>query len=245
MANIIKIVRLKKIIDGLLLYVENNFNSLLDADQVQDSFLYRLLYGNNDGNYNFYENAKEMFVAGDEKVRKIKTSLMFNKDVNQYPHIHVRELTNIDGDHNAIGGFSGDIYQYQSGAIGETIRNSRDLTYEVMVTCGNALDVVCMGEVLMSLMVASQQTFSDEFKLYSYSMKDITLTNTNGNTLFGKTITLRAEHTNFIPSIVQDELITSFNFVLTNINGEDLITDALQEDFGNLNEDFGNLNESF
>ena len=223
MANIIKVVRLKKIVDGLLHYIKSNYDSNLANLTENESFLYRLLYGNNDGDFDFYEQAKKLFLLEDTDPQKINTYLFFNNNVEQYPSIHVRELNRSpDENRNGIGGTLGSVYENADGSWVDGMRNARSCQYEVMCTSGNALTTTLLAETIYSLFIAAQDTMMGEFSNFTYNVKENTYTNNNGEYLYGKSIIIGVSYENDIPSIRKDEVVSSIEFILNKINGEQI-----------------------
>ena len=55
----IQIVKIKKIVESCLEYVQTDFES---KNNEKDSFLYKVLGDTQDGSYNFYEQAKNLFL---------------------------------------------------------------------------------------------------------------------------------------------------------------------------------------
>ena len=85
----IPVIKIKKILDGLLAYIKADTEAnVLDETK---SYLYRILHDNQDGDYNIYQQAKTIFTRESTSPKRINTSLFFTKNIQQIPHIFVRE----------------------------------------------------------------------------------------------------------------------------------------------------------
>jgi len=218
---LIKIIKVKQIVDALIKYVRDDYNNTVDKTET---FLYRLLGDNTEGDYNFYEQAKEIFLRDDLKARKIRTSLMFNKNTNGAPHIHVRESSRVKGNFNTIGGIQGEQFIYEDGSFSEQYRDTKRGTYEVLITSMNALDTILIAEVVYTLMYGAYETFQNEFSTFDFSLKELVFQNSNmAEQLFVKAITLDTQQENVIPSIITNEVLDKVNFLVSSINGENTV----------------------
>lgn len=214
---LIKIIKIKQIVDALIGFVKDDYNNATDK---QESFLYRMLGDNTEGNYNFYEQSLDIFLRGDLKARRIKTSLMFNKNTNGSPHIHVREASRTKGSFNTIGGIQGDIYSFGDGSVGEQYRDTKKGVYEILTTSLNPLDTILISEVIYTLMYGAYETLSNEFSTFDLSLKELVFQNSTAAQLYVKAITLDTQQENIVPSILSEEVLGKINFILTSVDGE-------------------------
>ena len=95
------LIQLKKIVEKLIDYPieEHNDQNLSESE----TFLYKLLYGQKDGIYDFYEQAKAIFLRTNKDPRKMRIQLEYPKDKTTLPAIILREPTRDEGDSNTIG----------------------------------------------------------------------------------------------------------------------------------------------
>ena len=173
----IKVLWLKKIVDALILWVQEDYNIKVADNREEDSFLYRYLNGNTEGDYDFYVQAKAIFLRDQKSPRQIRTSLMFNKDIKGTPHVHVREPAKSKGQYNSIGGGMGNIIMNTDGSYNDTFRDSKRASYDIVITSDNPLDTVLISEVLYALLWGANSTLSDEFGLFDLGMKELMMEN--------------------------------------------------------------------
>lgn len=194
------------------------------TDREEDTFLYQLLGDNIEGDYNFYTQAQEIFLRDDENPRSIRTSLMFNKNTKGEPHIHVREASRPKGTFNSIGGIQGEHLILDDGSFNEQYRDTKRGAYEIIVTSKNPLDTILIAEVIYTLMWGAYETLANEFSTFDFSLKELIFQNELAASLYAKAITLDTQQENIIPSLINNTVLDQVNFVLSNINGEDLST---------------------
>jgi len=190
----------------------------LVSDREEDTFLYRLLNGNVDGDYNFYEQSKNIFLRDDLSSRKISTSLMFNKNKNEAPHIHIREAIRSKGNSNGIGGVIGGYHEMLDDSISDVYRDVKKGGYEVLVTSSNALETVLIGEVIYSLLIGAWETLADQFITFDMSVKELVFQYDSATPLYAKSISLDVQQENFIPSIMTEEFLNKISFNLESLD---------------------------
>ena len=83
----ILIARIKQIVDGLLQYIQYDYESVPE----HETFLYHMFYGTRDGSFDFYEQAKKLFLRTNTSPRKIQVKMEYPKDKSHLPCIIVRE----------------------------------------------------------------------------------------------------------------------------------------------------------
>lgn len=188
-----------------------------------ETFLYRLLSDNDEGDYNFYTQSLEIFLRDDLIPRKIQTSMMFNKNTNGSPHVHVREASRSKGDFNSIGGIQGELISFDNGSVGEQYRDTKKGSYEVLITSLNPLDTILMAEVIYTLMYGAYETFQNEFETFDFSLKELVFQNSTAAQLYVKAITITGQQENIIPSIITNTILDKINFLTTNINNTPII----------------------
>lgn len=209
---LIKVVKIKKIVDALIEYVRTDYNNVTDK---HTSFLYRLLGDNIEGDYNFYTQSKEIFLRDDKSPRNIKTSLMFNKNTHGSPHVHIREASRMKGTFNSIGGLIDSLYENEDSSYSDGYRDSKKGVYEILVTSSNPLDTVLISEVIYTLLLGAHETLTNEFALFDMSLKEMIFQDNTNAQLYVKAIMLDTQQENIVPSIISAE---NLNEIIFNMN---------------------------
>jgi hypothetical protein len=218
--KLIKVVKLKKIVDALIEFVRTDYETKFALDKEEDTFLYKALYGNVDGDYDFYTQAKAIFLRTAESPRKIRTSLMFNKDIKGHPCIHVREPAKGKGSFNSIGGgLGGNFIENSDGGLDDLYRDTKRGNYELMITSDNALDTTLICEVLQALLIGAYETLNEMFSTFDFSTKELMMENNLVPIqLYVKAITIDVQQENFIPSILTNDEASQINFALSSLD---------------------------
>lgn len=205
----ITIARIKQIVDGLLAYVEYDYETVPE-DQT---LLYHMFYGTRDGVFDFYEQAKEIFLRKNTSPRKITTRMEYPRDKSHMPCIIIREPGRGYGEVEPLGGFgdpTGDLFgstDYQR----EGFIQSSLSTVNMMCFSDNMLESTLIGEVLFTLLVGARNTLEQEFTKYHFSTNELVAENALFPTpILIKNISVEIEDTDRFASIIRPELIRSF-----------------------------------
>lgn len=161
----LQITQIKAIITRLLIFVQEDYKNNVE----EDTFLYKTFYGVKDGNFDFYEQGKKLFLRNDSNPRNLRVLLEFPKDKTKTPTYVVREPSKRTSEFNSIGKLTG-----QFDHTGKMIlRDSRNYEFEVMCVSDNFLESILMSEILYSLLLGSYNILSQSFQSISFSMKEV------------------------------------------------------------------------
>lgn len=161
----LQITQIKAIITRLLIFVQEDYKN----NTEEDTFLYKTFYGVKDGNFDFYEQGKKLFLRNDSNPRNLRVLLEFPKDKTKTPAYVVREPSKRTSEFNSIGKLTG-----QFDHTGKMIlRDSRNYEFEVMCVSDNFLESILMSEILYSLLLGSYNVLSQSFQSISFSMKEV------------------------------------------------------------------------
>lgn len=161
----LQITQIKAIITRLLIFVQEDYKN----NTEEDTFLYKTFYGVKDGNFDFYEQGKKLFLRNDSNPRNLRVLLEFPKDKTKTPVYVVREPSKRTSEFNSIGKLTG-----QFDHTGKMIlRDSRNYEFEVMCVSDNFLESILMSEILYSLLLGSYNILSQSFQSISFSMKEV------------------------------------------------------------------------
>jgi len=212
---IIPEVELLKLIEALLKYVELDFNNATDE---QNTFLYRVFKDNNIGRYNFFEQAKDIFLRDKGHPRKIETRIMFDAQRAQLPTIHI-SLPGESTENNGIGmdeGYQEHFYDENTRTISYT--RGFNAQYSCIVTSDNALEVLTVYYVLKNILIAA--TDNAEFR----GLRNVQI---GGNDLqinsdivpphiFTRGINISVFYEQTIPSLRKDEIVEINKILMKN-----------------------------
>lgn len=161
----LQITQIKAIITRLLIFIQEDYKN----NTEENTFLYKTFYGVKDGNFDFYEQGKKLFLRNDSNPRNLRVLLEFPKDKTKTPAYVVREPSKRTSEFNSIGKLTG-----QFDHTGKMIlRDSRNYEFEVMCVSDNFLESILMSEILYSLLLGSYNILSQSFQSISFSMKEV------------------------------------------------------------------------
>lgn len=168
----ILIARIRQLVQSLLDFVQKDCDSLPESQ----TFLYQMFWGLKDGSFDFYNQARELFLRRNTSPRKITVLMEYPKDKAHFPCIVVREprkspkMTPLGGvgEQEVFG-----VAQYQRESFTTVTSSNVDL----MCISDNFLESVLMGEALYALFEGARNTFEQEFVNFDFSMSEIIVEN--------------------------------------------------------------------
>ena len=197
----ILIARIRQFVQSLLDYVQEDFNSLPETQ----SFLYQMFWGIQDGSFNFYNQARDIFLRKNTSPRKITVLMEYPKDKAHFPCVVVREpqkspkltpLGGIGGGNDTFG-----IPDYER----EGFTNITSSKVDLMCVSDNFLESILIGEVLYTLMEGARNTLEQEFVNFDFSMSEIIVENQLFPTpIVIKNISIMLDEENRFASIVKN-----------------------------------------
>lgn len=200
----LQIVKIKKIIESCLEYVQTDFES---KKNEKDSFLYKVLGDTQDGSYNFYEQAKNFFLRKETNPNNIKVLLEYPKDRTGLPAYVIREPGKRTGIANSIGkieSFMGGVPMY---------RDTRQYGLEIMCFSVNMNESILMSEVLYALLLGSWDLLASQFLKIEFSMKELMMENRLMPTpIFIRSIGLELSSEEIAPGLVDTTLLGKIIF---------------------------------
>lgn len=222
----IHIILVKHIIENLVEYVYQD----LKNKSSEDTFLYKLLYGCKDSNFDFYEQACALFSRGKNNPMKVGVLLEYPKDKTSLPAYVIREPGKIKGEANNIGKIDG-LYPKTSAY---KYNDSRASTYNIMCFANNMSESILLSEVLYALLLASYDNLSNEFDSIEFGMKELMLGNEEviPYPIFMKSLELSISSRIYVSGLIdpillgkvlfEDAGVSAYDFVAGTINGSNV-----------------------
>lgn len=195
----LQIVKVKKMIEGLLEFIVLDFNSHTDE---KETFLYKILNGTVDGTFDFYQQAKSLFTRTPDNPNLLKVIYEYPKDRSGLPVYVIREPGKKEGPFNTVGKIETFIDQ------NPLYRDNREFNFEIMCFSDNMMESILMSEVLYALLVASYDTLADYFLRIDFSMKELMMENQlMPLPIFIRSIGLGVSSDEFVPGLVDVTLL--------------------------------------
>ena len=151
--------KLKGVLDYILKYIADDFE--VNSTDETKTILYRLLNGLNLNDYNYYDNAKALFVRGYDSSRKIECHLFFNKNRASLPTIHIGLPSENPGPSDGVGFDQGVTVVTQGTGddqvtkFGETSTRSFAAKYNIVFTSANTFETLIMYYVIKSIIIGN------------------------------------------------------------------------------------------
>lgn len=205
----ILISRIKQMVEGLLSYVQNDFENVPESE----TFLYHMFYGISDGSFDFYSQAKKLFLRANSSPRKLQVKMEYPKDKTHLPCIIVREPGRSSNMPSPLGGFGEmtlDAYgkpEYEREGFRQPALSKIDL----MCLSENMLESILIGEVLYALLVGARNTLEEEFIKFNFSMNELIAENSLfPQPILIKNVSIEVEGIDDYCSIIRPEIVKKF-----------------------------------
>ena len=132
----IPLLKVKKIIEAAIVYIEQDYNNAINK---QETFLYRVLGNESLDDYNFFNQAKEVFLRGKNSSRKLGVKIAFDRTFTNVPNLILRIPSERSTNHNSIGvGYDGsEFYENEDGSTTDKLFYVNQSTFEILITGAN------------------------------------------------------------------------------------------------------------
>lgn len=198
-------IELKKLLDGLLSWVADDYNN--HADKT-NTWLYRVFYGNSITGFDFYTQAVEIATRKENSLRKVETRIIFDKDRAELPTIFIQMPGEQKGGSNAIGMNVQDDYFEDEVDEKYSLKYQRYFTgnFELMITSGNSFECLLIYELLINLFIAAADSLTSLYQNFDYSGKDL-MPNKGliPYNIFMKSISLNLTYEREVPTIHEED----------------------------------------
>ncbi len=133
--------RLKALMDFFLKVITEDYLLLLFGDQT---------FGQ--GGYDYFENAKTLFLKPEDNPRKVECNIFFNRDRQGLPTIHIALNQDIIGEGNGLGFDPADAVDEDGETFRETFTRTYSSRFNIICTSDNTFEVLIMYSVIRALM---------------------------------------------------------------------------------------------
>lgn len=207
-------VKILEIFETVLKAVEVDFHQEVDES---NTLLYKIFGTNQINKFNFYEQAKDIFLRQNDHPRKIGVRMMFDSSRAHLPTVHITmpsETPSADG----IGvdeGYQDDIVDFNRLELYRTYTRAFDSTYNCIITSDNATEVLCIYHLVKSMLISIFDTieFSGirNIKLSGQDLQinsDLVPTN-----LFVRGVGINCMYEQTVPAIQKEYFIKMFKSI--------------------------------
>ena len=200
----VPVTKIKAILDALITMIRDDYSASLLAGVEEESFMYRVLYGNVLGDYDFYTNGVDIFTRTDASARQIQTRMGFDLGITTLPTIYVHQPNEVMKGVNTIGwGYdTNEFYENSDGSNTDKLFRGFGSVFEYVITSPNVLETVVVYEVLHAALSATIDTFNEWFNNISFTGKELIARNESmPEPLFIKSIQLDVDYVKEVPRL--------------------------------------------
>ena len=172
-----------------------------------------MFYGTRDGQFDFYEQAKALFLRKNTNPRKIQVKMEYPKDKSHMPCIIVREPGRSTDKPAPLGGYGAPVLdtfgvpEYEREGFRQPALSRIDL----MCFSDNMLESILIGEVLYALLIGARNTFEEEFAYFDFSTNELIAENSLfPQPILIKNVSIEVEDIGDYASIVRPEIVRRF-----------------------------------
>lgn len=223
---LIPITKIKQILDSLILYIRADYNSALESGHEEESFLYRVLYGNSLDDFDFYTQGVDIFIRTDSSSRRIETKMGFDLGQVSFPTIYVHHPNEPMKGVNTIG-FGLDENEYYENSDGtqvDKLFRGFGSTFEYTCISPSVLETLLIYEVIHAALISSIDSFSESFNIVNFTGKEYVVKNDMmPDPLYLRSIILDVDYIKEVPRLITRELVNKVEFNDAIIYDEDSI----------------------
>lgn len=203
-------------VKSLLNFIRMDFHSVVDEKKT---WLYKLFNGHHVENYNFFQQAKQVFTQSIDSPRVLDVRLFFDSERAHMPTIHINLPSENEGE-NGIGideGFTDALYDSDTNRFQRTYTRRYDATYNLIITSDNPFEVVMIYHFLKLIMVATM----DHIQLSGLENPKTGGQDLHLNSdlipagVYMRGLTLSFSYDISVPSIFSDDIIRDFISIQT------------------------------
>jgi hypothetical protein len=216
-------LKIKSILEGLINLVKSNYASKLSGGVVEESWLYRAFYGVTYGEWDFYEQVKELLInRGENHPKKLDIRIGFPNQKPKVPTINIISPMEDQRGINSVGmGMDSNLYYSNDGddiAINSIFNRGFQGSYELMINSSNEFETELIYRLIQALFIANYDTINEHFNgTFSFSGKDTFTYQDTLPFLFIKSFKIDLQYTQSVPSMITEEYLNDVLFVINNI----------------------------
>lgn len=213
---IIPEIRLLDIYNNILNYVRSDY--LNAGGDKSTSVLHRFFNGVTDGNYNYLEEAIDLFTRPNGHNRKPKVRLFFDREEASVPTIHLTLPGDMTRD-NSIGvdeiSNRDAFYTNEDGSLSRTYAKRFSSDFHLVITSDNEREVMLMYHLLRGMTISAMDSFTtDGIQNVEINGRDLRINEELvPNHIYARNLSISLEYDIRVPKLEKhiDRAIINFN----------------------------------
>ena len=238
----IPVIKIKAILDVLIDYIRADYE-LVQSEE--ESFLYRIFEDAALGEFNFFEQSKNIFLRQSNSHRQIQTRMGFDLTQTLLPTIYVHQPNESLKGINTIGfGYdTNEFYSNSDGSQTDKLFRGFGSVFEYVITSPNILETVLIYEALHGALISAHDTLTENFNNFNFTGKElIARSEQMPDPIFIKSILIDIDYVKVVPRLIRREVVQFVEFNKATIYTSEAIGDELIDDsLVYLTDDSGNL----
>ena len=214
-------IRLFAILKQVLDFVKKDYET---QSNKENTVLYRLFSGNKIDDFDFYEQAVNLFTRGTDFQRKVEVHLFFNRQRANLPTVHISLPSESDqGAPNSLGMGIGDqapIFGTVERKVTDTFNRKFDTNYNIVCTSDNPFEVILMYNLLRATLISLHAALSASgFENPKFSGADLQLNQDMMPGVFIRSFSINAFYNVEAPAFFAKALINDITVNGKAVNG--------------------------
>lgn len=210
-------VEIKKIIDSILLLIEQDYNA--NSSNEQKSILYKLFGTNKVERYEFFNEAKNIFLRNNSHPRKIESRLMFDAQRASLPTIHISMPSEQNGE-NGIGvdeGYVSPTLDLTTNKYEIIYTRAYQTTYNCIITSDNSLEVLTIYHLVKAMLISIIDSIElNGIRNIQLSGQDLQIqTDMIPGHIFSRGIGINCFYEQEIPKYQKENIVNNFRLLWT------------------------------
>ncbi len=211
------------ILDGIqraLKFIKEDYNSVRNTDETK-AWLYTLLNGVSIQKYDYWTQCKQIFFAGQADPRNLEVDLMFNRQRDHFPSIHITTPSDSPAQ-NGIGideGYQDDILSNNGSQTNSVFTRRYKGVYDIVITTDNSNEAILISHIIRALLMSLTVHFSLKgLENLSLSSGDLTPYQTLTPNAFTRIVRMNLEYETSTMSFEKANILTDVIFNGTAVN---------------------------
>lgn len=212
--------------DGLqkaLKFIREDYKAVttgLTPDETK-AWLYQLINGVSFQKYDYWEQAKEVFFSGQGNPRHLEIDLMFNRQRDSFPTIHITTPSDNPGINGLSNdeGYQDDIVSNNGSQTNSVFTRRYKGVYDVVITTDNSNEAILISHIIRALLMSLTVHFSLKgLENLSLSSGDLTPYQTLTPNAFTRIVRMNLEYETSTMSFEKGNILTDATFNGTAVN---------------------------
>lgn len=204
------------LVETVLKVIECDFN---DHVEEKDTLLYYILGDNQYKKFNFFEQAKDIFLRDNDHPRKIEVRMLFDAQRASLPTIHIT-MPQESNDADGIGvdeGYEDNVLNTNKTTFHKTYTRAFGVQYNIIITSDNSSEVLLIYHLLKAMLIS----IIDHVELSGIRNPKLSGQDLQMNSdivpvnVFVRGVGINFMYEESIPSIQEEQIVNAFNVSYT------------------------------